>query len=255
MKYLCPCVKHGEMEESMKVVQLGNSSILCDGFSPSYLIDNRIIVDVPNGIVKHMRRNDVLINKLNLILITHFHGDHFFDLPFLFLELGMKEKKDYETTILIPKNGQKLITKLFEIAFPEDYRRVLYNCNLKFVEISDGFKYFYNEYLIRVYSMKHGDIDAYGYTVEYHSKTVGFSGDTGECPGVIKLINNSDLCFIDTSFEKSSKNHLGFDFYINNQIKFPKKTIIPTHMSERVKEIYELNTDISLENIHEFNLE
>ena len=49
----------------------------------SYLIDEKILVDLPNGGCRAMTKMDIDISKIDHILITHFHGDHYFDIPFI----------------------------------------------------------------------------------------------------------------------------------------------------------------------------
>ena len=71
----------------MEIIQLGTASIWPAEFSSSFLIDGHILVDCPNGLIKQMKRLDLDILKIDTVLITHFHADHYFDLPLLYLEL------------------------------------------------------------------------------------------------------------------------------------------------------------------------
>ncbi len=72
----------------MEIIQLGTASIWPAEFSSSFLIDGHILVDCPNGLIKQMKRLDLDILKIDTVLITHFHADHYFDLPLLYLELA-----------------------------------------------------------------------------------------------------------------------------------------------------------------------
>lgn len=69
----------------MKINIVGSGSIGSEYMSASYVIDNHILIDVPNGIIKYLKKLGYDILKIDTILITHLHGDHFFDLPFLML--------------------------------------------------------------------------------------------------------------------------------------------------------------------------
>ena len=72
----------------MKLQIVGNGGIWNKEASASYLIDDHILVDIPNGCCKALAKIDAKISLINHVLITHFHGDHYFDIPFYFLKTG-----------------------------------------------------------------------------------------------------------------------------------------------------------------------
>ena len=70
----------------MKIELVGTGSIGAKQLSASTLINDEILVDVPNGIIKRLKQTGHDILKIKVILITHLHGDHFLDIPFFMLE-------------------------------------------------------------------------------------------------------------------------------------------------------------------------
>ena len=69
----------------MKVRVIGSGSMWTAFNSASYMIDDNILVDIPNGLCKSLFRMGIDPRNIENVLITHFHGDHYFDIPFLFL--------------------------------------------------------------------------------------------------------------------------------------------------------------------------
>ena len=69
----------------MKVVVIGSGNIRSHCNSASYLIDNHIMVDMPNGCCKAIKKLGYDEDEIKYVLLTHFHGDHFFDMPFYLL--------------------------------------------------------------------------------------------------------------------------------------------------------------------------
>lgn len=52
----------------------------------SFLIDGHILVDAPPDILQSLKREAVDIEDIDSVVITHYHGDHFFGLPFLLFQ-------------------------------------------------------------------------------------------------------------------------------------------------------------------------
>ena len=66
----------------MKVKVIGSGSMWNENNSASYMIDDHILVDIPNGMCKNLFRQEITPKQIDTVLITHFHGDHYFDMPF-----------------------------------------------------------------------------------------------------------------------------------------------------------------------------
>ena len=58
---------------------IGTGAISVKQRSACSLVDDKILIDCGNGIVKTLLEQDVNINKIDTLLITHLHGDHFLD--------------------------------------------------------------------------------------------------------------------------------------------------------------------------------
>lgn len=72
----------------MKIRILGNGGAINDGLPyNSFLVDDFFLAETPPDIMNSLFREKVNIAKLSIIYISHFHGDHYFGLPFLILRL------------------------------------------------------------------------------------------------------------------------------------------------------------------------
>ena len=76
----------------MKINFIGTGSIGAKQMSASALIDEEILIDMPNGVVKKIKQLNYDVSKIKVILITHLHGDHFLDIPFFMLEKFLNKK-------------------------------------------------------------------------------------------------------------------------------------------------------------------
>lgn len=224
----------------MQIKLLGTGSILTEHLSACSIIDGKIMLDCPNGVMKAMRKMGIVPTKADICLITHFHADHFFDIPFLLLEQGLRNIRENDFVIIGPKSLADRIEGLFNMAYPEDWEKIKDQSKLKTIEIANSEqKIVVNDYTITPYKVDHVGYDAYGYVIEKEGKCVGFTGDTIACPNVEKIIQSSALVFADMSFEKNSKGHMGLNDIKDLMDKYGYKCrIIPTHMTDGVRKIF-----------------
>ena len=117
----------------MKIDILGSGSIGAKNMSACTMIDGHILIDVPNGIVKYMKHLRFSVLDIDTVFITHLHGDHFFDLPFLLF--GKYYAKDTKLLqIFCPKGTLEKVKLLFDVGFPGDFEKIMKIISVKFIE-------------------------------------------------------------------------------------------------------------------------
>lgn len=191
----------------MKVKIIGSGSMWNANNSASYLIDNKVVVDFPNGMCKNLYRMGIDPRTINDIVITHFHGDHYFDIPFFFL---LKSKSDNKNlNIYCGKEGKKKNIKLLKLAFPNPANDIIRGLNLKYNH-SDSFNT--NGYLVNRYLVDHGRMKpAYGYIFCKDGIKCGFTGDATLCKNVEYMAKTCDYLFCDCMFIEGTSKHMGVD--------------------------------------------
>lgn len=220
----------------MNLRMIGTGSIFSKRFNACALLDKKILVDLPGGAVKKIKDYGEDLNKLEIIILTHFHGDHYFDFPFLLLELGLSKDYKKQLNIIIPKGDKDKLKKLFLMGYKESlYDKLVKKLNLNILEVKPNEKLELNGYEIKTYDINHSStVKSIGYTIDNKKEVIGFTGDTNLNEGVYKIIKESDKIVIDTNFNESNKSHLG----INDVIRFSKENkkckFIATHISDEV---------------------
>ena len=84
------------------------------------LLDGHILVDTPPTVIPQLRQADISPSSISNLLITHWHGDHTFGLPFLLLErkyISDREGKS-KLTIHCHSGGTPRLQSLCENAYP-----------------------------------------------------------------------------------------------------------------------------------------
>ena len=226
----------------MKVKVVGSGSMWNKYNSACYLIDNNIMVDFPNGACKYLYREDINSNIINHILITHFHGDHYFDLPFYILNKARSINKD--VVIYCSKDGKKKINKLGLLAFPNSFKDACNSFNLRY-NFNDEFKI--EDYVVYKILVDHGRMKpAYGYVFEKNNKFVGFTGDTCLCDSVEEMAQQCNYLFCDCMFELGTNKHQGINDikYLAN--KYANCIFVVSHMENKTRELL---SNLNLKNV------
>ena len=216
----------------MKVRLLGTGAIYSKYNCSSELIDDKILVDVGNGVLKELRKINYDFTKLEMIIITHLHADHYADLPALILNLEVEEnlKPIY---IAGPKELKQNLIKLCHIYYQVFLDKFIEE-KIKFIEILSETKSIdlLNDYEIMVQKVNHCNIESYGYII---NNKIGITGDSCLCDQVLDIFENSKIVIADISMIKGTKYHMGIDD-IETIRKTYKNKIIATHLRDDTRE-------------------
>ena len=216
----------------MKVTIVGNHCTWTRALSTSFLINDELIVDVPQGSFKSLYR-DYGLDNIKYILITHFHSDHFADLH-LVIDILSRRKGKY--VILAPKGCKERLFSIFH-AFGVPHLKKPVEEKFEFLECENGKSYSLGKYKIKTYKMIHGSLDAYGYIIDDGRVKVGFSGDTCMCNSLLKIIKKSNAIFIDASKIDENLNHLSVNEVLNLSREYKNTTFYPVHISDATKKL------------------
>jgi len=230
----------------MKIELIGTGCIGTKQNSASSVINKKILLDVPNGICRVLRNMNMPLTYIQTVIITHYHGDHFFDLPFLILEKSfIKTEKQQSLNIIGPKDIESRTIKLFETAFPNSWKKVSEIVKINFVEILPGETKYIEDATIEAVKVEHTVPEAQGYILTIDNQKCGFTGDSSACEGIEYLLSKTEVLIADCSNIEGKESHMGIDNLKKYLEKYPKKIIIATHMKEKTREEAE---KIELEN-------
>ena len=117
-----------------------------------------LLIDCGEGTQVSIREQGWSFHPIDVICITHFHGDHISGLPGLLLSMGNAERSN-PLTIIGPKGLKRIVQSLLVIAQGLPFE-------LRFVEIEGEEQEFYLAgYHIRAFKVNH-NVVCYGYSLE-----------------------------------------------------------------------------------------
>lgn len=220
----------------MKVELIGTGCIGTKQNSASCLINKKILLDVPNGICRTLKNMNKPLNYINTVIITHYHGDHFFDLPFLILEKVFKpEENNFPLNIIGPKDIEERTKDLYETAFPNGWETANKVLNIKFIEILPGETKYIDDLTIEAVKVEHKLPEAQGYILTIDNQRCAFTGDSRVCEGIDYLLSKSKILIADCANTIGGETHMGIDNIKEYTKKYSDNVIVATHMKEETR--------------------
>lgn len=221
----------------MKVELIGTGSFTTKSNNACSLVNQKILVDIPNGTTKILEKMGKSIYLLQTVIITHFHGDHYFDLPFLLLEKSFEPEKNIKPFYIIgPKGIEEKTIGLMKMAFPDSWEKVKEKLQVKFVEMNPKDIKYVEDLTIEAVEVDHQFPNSQGYILTIDNQKCAFTGDTSACEGVEYLLGRSKILVADCSWPEGIKTHMGIDNIKEYLEKYPSNIIIGTHMQDQTKE-------------------
>ena len=218
----------------MRIELLGTGALVSKSFSACALIDDTILFDCPNGLVRVLRQKDIDFSRIKTIIISHYHADHDWDLPFLFWEYS-RVKRQEPLKIIAPKGFMERFKPICDMLWTDMFSldTVMQNVNLKIIETADKKVFDLDGYKITAYKVEHSNCDAYGYRIQKGEKVIAMTGDATMCDSVNELVKNANLAFVDVTTISNGKP-VHFDMPDFEILKSNHKSvkILPIHMSQ-----------------------
>jgi ribonuclease BN (tRNA processing enzyme) len=179
-----------------------------------------------------MKQHGVDPNTINLILITHFHGDHFGGIPFFILEAMFVTRRTQPLIIAGPPGLTGWYERVMTATFPGE-RMLPFPLSLHEVEI--GKPQTIAGLTVTPYHVRHDDKagPCLAYRVEVDGRTISYSGDTEWTDALMDAGHGADLFVCECyTFEKLVPAHLNYRLLREKLPAIAAKRTILTHMSE-----------------------
>jgi ribonuclease BN (tRNA processing enzyme) len=192
-----------------------------------------LLIDCGATALPALKRLGIVRNDIDLILITHFHGDHFAGLPFFLLDAQFSRR----TRPLVIAGPQGIATRLAQVmeALFEHSSRTKQKFELSVVALEPEQRRSFSDIHVTPYPVVHGESGGpfLGYRIEVEDKVVAYSADTEWTETLIPLAKDADLFIAEAyTYDKIVKNHLSLATLEAHLADIKPKRLILTHMSD-----------------------
>lgn len=231
------------MQDSLDLLFVGSSNAFAEtGCWSGFLLNGRFLFDAPPSALYGLKHNGADLDALDVVLISHFHGDHFFGLPFLFLEYayaaggpGRTSPRTRDLTIVGPPGIEDKAESLLALGYPNMVGR-RYGFKRRYVEMEPGCAKEVAGLRLEAERMNHATDSlplCLGYRAEYGGRRLAYTGDTAWTDALLALGHGADVFVSDCTYPDGfdRPEHLSLDEIGILRGKLDEQTtIILTHL-------------------------
>ncbi|PAY09872.1 MULTISPECIES: MBL fold metallo-hydrolase [Bradyrhizobium] len=191
------------------------------------------LIDCGASSLPALKRLEIDRNAIDLILITHFHGDHFAGLPFFLLDAQFS-RRTRPLVIAGPEGIETKLPAVMEVMF-EHSSRTKQRFDLSVVTLAPQERCSFGEVTVTPYPVVHGESGGpfLAYRIEAEGRTVCYSADTEWTDALIPAAQDADLFIAEAyTYDKMVKNHLSLKALEAHLPAINAKRVVLTHMSD-----------------------
>ncbi len=207
--------------------------------------DEHVLVDCGASSLVGLKKQDIPLSKINTIVLSHLHGDHFGGLPFYILDAKHLQKRTEPLNILGPKGTEQKTKELTALLYPgTDLDSMDYKIN--FQEYESREKVNVGQLEIQAFPVIHSEeSNPHGLRITMGNKIFAFSGDTEWTDVLLEISNDADLFICECNYYGfKGPNHLDYQTILANLDRMNFKRIILNHLGEEMLDkISELKLD------------
>lgn len=194
-----------------------------------------VLLDCGASTLIRLKHEQVNLESISTIIISHFHGDHYGGIPFFLICCLFEHPRKNPLTIAGPKGVEARVRNLQEAMYPGTSNQ-LSELELIFIEYQQGVPLNINGIRIETWEVEHSILSSpHAIRMKWKNKQIAFSGDTSWTDNLIPLSNETDVFICECNFlEEVSFGHLSYQELLQKHELLNTKALWCTHMAEEV---------------------
>jgi ribonuclease BN (tRNA processing enzyme) len=228
-----------ETNGPMYIKCLGSGDAFGSGarFNTSFYLRTKstgVLLDCGSSTLIALKRERLSADDIDIILITHLHGDHFGGLAFVLCEILALGKRKKTLTIVGPDETRKRTLQSLECFYPGV--ELTEDAPIRFIHYKAGETKDVGDLRLTAYNAKHSpETNPHSLRIETSNRVIAYSGDTEWTEDLIAVSEGADLFICEASgYRRPMKNHLTVAKIAEEQKKLRAKRIVLTHPGDEV---------------------
>jgi len=191
----------------------------------------QILIDCGSSSLIGLKRCNINPLEVDVVIISHLHGDHFGGIPYLFLEGKYLSQRTRPLMLIGPSGLEKRVESVANALYPGlSAKNLDFPVNYQILE--DGKAFWIHDLRVLPRAVTHGGSkNAYGLRLESDGKVIAYSGDTEWTDVLIPLAHKSDLlvaeCF---TYAESVPGHLNYQTLLKERKYLECQHLVLTHL-------------------------
>lgn len=199
----------------------------------SFILNERYLFDCGPTVLQQFRKAGLSSDDIDVILISHFHADHFFGLPFIFLE-AWRNGREKELTIAGPAGIEERVLGLLNIGYAMIPGGIKFP--VRYIEVADGQEMEAAGLQFTASTVVHvPELECYAYRAQIEGRSVVYSGDTTLCDGLTRLVPGADVVVLECSCGHETVHLAPLDVEEVRRHTSPGARVILTHLDGNAK--------------------
>jgi len=195
----------------------------------------RFAMDFGTTSLVALRQQGIAPNSIDVILLTHFHGDHCGGIPFLLMDAMLDAKRTRPLVIAGPQHTQSRMHAICEALLP-GMQSMQPKFPLAYSEMPIGKPSQVNNLVVTPQPARHtSTTNPTALRVEVGGMIVAYTGDGEFTEEMAQVGQDADLLIAECYFyHKPVKWHLNYPELAANEQAFGAKRVVLTHMSQEM---------------------
>lgn len=221
----------------MVVQCLGSGNAFSAGgrFNTAFFIQTSasgILLDCGATTLAALKKAGRSMEDIDLVVITHFHGDHFGGLPFILCEILALRTRQKPLTIVGPEDIEEKTKQALELFFPGI--TIKSDSLIRFMPYRDKQILQVDNMEITAYPVVHSPAtNPHAVRIAADNKVIAYSGDTEWTDALTEVSKGADLFVCEGSgYNSASPHHLSIKELVENRHCFDAKRMVLTHLGE-----------------------
>jgi len=192
------------------------------------VVDGRVLLDAGAPLLPHMHKVGIDPIDIEVVFLTHFHGDHTLGLPTFVLHRIFVDKPRV-ITFVGPEGIAERLEALFEVSWGVDWKPVMLpRFKAKYITARPsgsvaGYKY-------QTVKLDHGTTGCNGYKIQFGDKVLAYSGDTEPTAPLDRLVDGADVAIVEATGPGDVFSHMSWEAAAALKKRHPQTRFIFNHL-------------------------
>jgi ribonuclease BN (tRNA processing enzyme) len=191
------------------------------------VVNGRLLLDGGAPLLPHMNRLGVDAGAIEVVFLTHFHGDHTLGLPPFVLHRVFVDPRPI--TFVGPPKVEERLEALWDVSWGADWKKVMkprfkvtYETAQPAGEVA-GYRY-------ETVKLDHGTSGSNGYRIWINGKILAYSGDTEATAPLDELVAGADVAIVEATGPGDVFSHMSFESATALKKRHPKTRFMFNHL-------------------------